>query len=103
MHMKCLIALLITLTIWTSGAIAKTISVKYVGSVSLDQYDCQRIQSSFVNRACYDNAASSLVLLLKSTYYQFCGVPQAVYTGLINSESKGKYFNRSIKGRYDCS
>ena len=100
--MKYLIALLITLTIWTSGAVAETISVKYVGSVSLDSYDCQRTQSSFVNRACYDNVASSLLLLLKSTYYQFCGVPQAVYTGLINSESKGRYFSSNVRGRFDC-
>ena len=100
--MKYLIALLITLTIWTSGAIAETISVKYVGSVSLDSYDCQKIQSSFLHRACYDKAASSLVLLLKNTYYQFCGVSQAVYLGLLSSESKGGYFNSTVKGRFDC-
>ena len=101
--MKYLIALLVTLTIWTGEVAAETVSVKYIGSISLDSYDCQKTQSSFLHRACYNRAASTLVLLLKNTYYQFCGVSQAVYTGLINSESKGKYFNRSIKGRYDCS
>ena len=32
--------------------------------------------------------------------YQYVGVPAAVYKGLINAESHGKYFNAQIKGTY---
>ena len=32
--------------------------------------------------------------------YQYFNVPEEVYTGLLESESKGKYFNANIRGKY---
>lgn len=32
--------------------------------------------------------------------YQYEGVPQDEYEGLMNADSKGKYLNANIKGRY---
>lgn len=34
--------------------------------------------------------------------YNYFGVPQPVYEGLVNAPSKGRYFNATIKGRYAC-
>ena len=34
--------------------------------------------------------------------YDFCGVPQHVYDGLMRSFSKGTYYNDHIKDRYAC-
>ncbi|WP_431078562.1 KTSC domain-containing protein [Pseudomonas siliginis] len=34
--------------------------------------------------------------------YDFCRVPLNVYQGLINAPSKGGYFDRVIKDRYQC-
>jgi hypothetical protein len=33
--------------------------------------------------------------------YQYFHVPVDVYTGLLNSESNGKYFNEHIKDKYE--
>lgn len=32
--------------------------------------------------------------------YQYTNVPLGEYEGLLNSDSKGKYFNANIKNRY---
>lgn len=32
--------------------------------------------------------------------YQYSGVPQEEHEGMMNAESKGKYLNAQIKGRY---
>ncbi len=35
--------------------------------------------------------------------YQYPGVPQAEYEGLMNAGSKGQYFHSNIKNRYPYS
>jgi hypothetical protein len=82
---------------------AETVPVKYIGTVDLETYQCQSTSSSFLHRVCYDGSAGSLVLLLKDTYYKYCGVPSSTAAGLLSASSKGRYFNSSIKGRYPCS
>jgi hypothetical protein len=32
--------------------------------------------------------------------YQYSGVPEGEYDGIMNADSKGKYFNANIKNRY---
>lgn len=32
--------------------------------------------------------------------YDYFGVPEHVYTGLLRAESKGRYFNQFIRDRY---
>ncbi|QXX78985.1 KTSC domain-containing protein [Alcaligenes faecalis] len=34
--------------------------------------------------------------------YTYCGVPQSVYDGLMSAPSKGTYFDRVIRDRYQC-
>ncbi len=34
--------------------------------------------------------------------YDFCGVPQYVFDGLMSTSSKGRYYNDHIKDRYQC-
>lgn len=34
--------------------------------------------------------------------YLYVGVPPSVATGFQGAASKGEYFNRAIKGRFDC-
>jgi hypothetical protein len=34
--------------------------------------------------------------------YDFCGVPQQVYEGLISAHSMGSYYDRYIRDRYHC-
>lgn len=34
--------------------------------------------------------------------YDFCGVPQHIFDGLLNAGSKGGYYNERIRDRYQC-
>ena len=89
-------------------ASAETIDVKYRGPVDLKPFACQSItRSSFINRVCYDAKEQYMVILLKTTYYHYCELPQATLTAFVNAESMGRYYNANIKGTgsdgpYDC-
>lgn len=49
----------------------------------------------------YDAGRQKLeVQFLANSVYQYSGVPQDVYEGLLSAPSKGRYFARYIKGRY---
>ena len=39
---------------------------------------------------------------LNGRTYGWCNVPQRIYDGWKGSASKGAYFNRAIKGQFDC-
>ena len=41
-------------------------------------------------------------IILNNEHYVFCGVPDRVYDAFEGSDSKGSFFNRSIKGQFDC-
>ncbi|HEY8577642.1 MAG TPA: KTSC domain-containing protein [Devosia sp.] len=34
--------------------------------------------------------------------YKYFGVPDFIYEGLRDAESRGRFFNESIKGRFEC-
>lgn len=59
--------------------------------------------SSAVKRAEYDEGAQRLILWFpEGRSYIYCRVPLAIWQGLCNARSKGKYFNAHIDGRYHC-
>jgi hypothetical protein len=56
--------------------------------------------SSYVYGSNYDPSTQTLQLNLNGRWYTYSGVPQDVYEGLKNADSKGRYVNSYIKGRY---
>jgi hypothetical protein len=50
-------------------ACAETVDVKYRGPVDLVPFTCQNItRSSFINRVCYDESESYMLIELDGTY-----------------------------------
>jgi KTSC domain len=50
----------------------------------------------------YDPSAQMLWLEFRSgAVYRYCDVPLAVYQSLLTAPSKGAYFNRHIRGRFE--
>lgn len=92
-----------------TSAFAETVEVKYVGPVDLGTYECQTVtRSSLVNRVCFDQKASSMILLLKATYYAYCDVPDELVESFYAAESMGRFYNQQIKsdaaaGKYACN
>ncbi len=61
----------------------------------------ESVSSSSIASVGYDSSTSVLeVGFCNGRVYQYSGVPQEVYDGLMNASSHGKYFNREIKGAY---
>ncbi len=61
----------------------------------------QRVSSSNLHSVGYDPNTSTLEVEFRSgTIYQYFGVPEHVYDGLIKAGSKGSYLNTHIRDRY---
>ena len=61
------------------------------------------MDSSLINGALYWPEHKALELCLASgRRYLYLGVPAEVAEGFASASSKGAFFNRAIRGRYDC-
>lgn len=61
----------------------------------------QDVDSSSVQQIAYDEPSHTVaVKFLGGALYTYDGVGEQVYSGLMNSESVGRYLNTAIKGSY---
>lgn len=61
----------------------------------------QKVQSSVIDSFGYESSTSTLGVVFKNKKIWFyTGVTEKVYQGLVDAESKGKYFNAEIKSVY---
>jgi hypothetical protein len=61
------------------------------------------VSSSNIVSIGYDPDSSTLEIEFKGgSVYQYAGVPQAEFDGLMGASSHGIYFNANIKDRYSC-
>jgi hypothetical protein len=60
-----------------------------------------QVISSNVVAIGYKEKEKDLYIDFKNGSYVYFNVPQEIYDGLLNAESKGKYLHQKIKGRYD--
>ena len=59
------------------------------------------VQSTTLATVAYDEAGELLQLEFCSrSIYLYFGVPAAVHRALLDAPSKGRYFNRAIRGRF---
>jgi hypothetical protein len=64
---------------------------------------CSVMDSSLIRGALYWPEHRALELSLASgRRYLYLGVPPEVAEGFAAAASKGSYFNRAIRGRFDC-
>ena len=64
--------------------------------------ECIDTESSFLHRVCYDQDTQVLRLQLNNNFYTYCNVPNHIVNNLLQSRSKGSFYNRYIKGNYKC-
>jgi len=61
------------------------------------------VNSSAIEAVGYDPSTRRMCIRFTGgKEYDFCGVPESVYRGLMSSGSKGTYYNDHIKDRYQC-
>lgn len=62
------------------------------------------VQSSNVVAIGYDRPTETLeVEFLKGAVYQYYGVPEHLYNGIMNAPSKGRFLNTCIRDSYPFS
>ncbi len=62
------------------------------------------VQSSNIASIGYDENTSTLEIeFLNNSIYQYFDVPQHIYRGLIQADSKGQFLAQNIKGVYRYS
>lgn len=60
-----------------------------------------RVSSSNISSIGYESDSQILEIEFNhGAIYQYFGVPEYEYDGMMNSDSKGTYLNSNIKGRY---
>jgi len=65
--------------------------------------DRQPVRSSNICSVGYEPETRTLEVEFNSGgIYQYSGVPETVYQGLMQAISKGSYFHDYIKDRYSC-
>jgi len=58
--------------------------------------------SSVIRRYAYNPARSRLdIAFVSGEAYSYFGVPEAVFRGLVQARSKGRYFQNHIRDRFD--
>jgi KTSC domain len=61
------------------------------------------VRSSAIAAVGYDAQSRRMkITFVQGHTYDFCGVPQHVFDGLLRASSKGGYYNDFIKDRYQC-
>ena len=58
------------------------------------------VSSTTLASVAYDEARELELEFCSRAVYQYFGVPAEVHTGLLDSSSKGAYFNEVIRDRY---
>ncbi len=59
------------------------------------------VTSSDILSVGYDAETQALEIeFTRGAVYQYSGVPQEVYDGILSADSKGKYFHANIKNIY---
>ena len=103
MRLNAAIASAVALFAASSIACAESVYVKYRGEVDLRVFDCTDIaRSSFIRRVCYDKRNDYMLISLNGTFYHYCEIDGETVSALMTAESMGRYYNASIKGRFDC-
>lgn len=62
------------------------------------------VESSFVDSVGYDELGKRLVVRFKSgSIYEYQGVPKDIYFGFMEDESKGRFYSKHIRGKYESN
>lgn len=61
------------------------------------------VHSEAMSAVGYDAGSRKLKIRFQQGHsYDFCNVPPSIHEGLMSATSKGSYYNRYIRDRYQC-
>lgn len=90
--------------LWSMLMVVVCLAVVHVyAEESADATQAQAVESSLLKSVAYDAATSTLTVVMveDNAAYEYKNVPESVYKELMAAESKGTYFVKNIKGKYE--
>lgn len=61
------------------------------------------VRSTAISAVGYDKTTQKMCITFKQGHtYDYCRVPESIYTALMSASSKGRYYDNYIKDKYDC-
>ncbi|HEV7668313.1 MAG TPA: KTSC domain-containing protein [Thermoanaerobaculia bacterium] len=64
----------------------------------------ESVDSSSLSGVGYDSSSRTLEIeFVSGRIYRYQGVPQGIYSALLEAPSKGQFFNREIRDRFPYS
>jgi KTSC domain len=94
-----LTAKIATLLLWATAAQAESVDVKYRGPVDLKPFACTDTpRSSFIQRVCYDEGQSYMLISLRGTYYHYCELPAATFDAFVTAAIDGTVLQPEDQG-----
>ena len=73
------------------------VDVKSRGIVDLRAFVCTDTpRSTHVQRVCYDEGESYLLINVRGTYYQYCGMPSMTFNKFVTAPSMGRFYSQKI-------
>lgn len=65
--------------------------------------EMQLVTSSAISAVGYDQINHRMKICFKAgRTYDFCNVPRQIYEDFLSASSKGTYYHKNIRGRYQC-
>lgn len=65
--------------------------------------DMVAVRSEAMTAVGYDAGSRRMKIRFQQGHsYDFCNVPPSIHEGLMSATSKGTYYNRYIRDRYQC-
>ena len=81
----------------TSPVTTETVDVRGRGAIDLASFACTDTpRSTIVQRVCYDEARSHLLVNAAGAYSEYCRLPAATFGAFIVAPSMGQFFRQRI-------
>jgi KTSC domain len=83
--------------LWTAPVVTEKVELGDRGTVDLAPFACTDTpRSSVVQRVCYDEARRYMLVNLRGSYRDYCGLPAATFNAFIAAPSMGQYYTQQI-------
>jgi hypothetical protein len=83
--------------LWTAPVVTETVDVGQRGAIDLAPFACTDTpRSSLVQRVCYDEARRYMLVNVRGSYRDYCGLPAATFNAFIAAPSMGQFYTQNV-------
>jgi hypothetical protein len=94
--------------LWTAPVVSEKVELRDRVTIDLAPFACTDTpRSSVVQRVCYDEARRYMLVNVRGSYRDYCGLPAATFDAFISAQSMGQFYLQNIaasdrEGPFHC-